>query len=222
MADDKDNDLGSSPEDAKRRGLKYYFTGRPCKRGHVSKRTAKGASCMQCACVREKERRLANPDRAKEVDRRHHAKNKEKNNRHSKSYHAKNRDNCLGRMRRWHAKNKQKANARAKAWRAKNPDSVNLYNHRRKARIRGHGGTFTSADIAAIKRLQNGKCAFFSHCGQQLMIGKKRNYQIDHIKPLFRGGTHDRANLQLLCPGCNLSKHDRDPIDHMQSLGFLL
>ena len=42
------------------------------------------------------------------------------------------------------------------------------------------------------------------------------------IKPLARGGTNQRTNLQLLCPPCNLSKSAKDPIDFMQSRGFLL
>ncbi len=37
-----------------------------------------------------------------------------------------------------------------------------------------------------------------------------------------RGGPHRASNLQLLCMPCNRRKNARDPIDHMQSLGFLL
>ena len=32
---------------------------------------------------------------------------------------------------------------------------------------------------------------------------------IDHVTPVNQGGTNDRENLQLLCPGCNLRKSDR-------------
>jgi 5-methylcytosine-specific restriction protein A len=31
---------------------------------------------------------------------------------------------------------------------------------------------------------------------------------IDHIIPLAHGGTHDRANLRVLCRGCNARKRD--------------
>lgn len=47
-------------------------------------------------------------------------------------------------------------------------------------------------------------------------------YHLDHIKPLARGGGNDPSNLQLLCPPCNLSKSAKDPIDFMQSRGYLL
>jgi len=39
---------------------------------------------------------------------------------------------------------------------------------------------------------------------------------------VIAGGANDRANLQLLCGSCNKSKHAKDPIDFMQSRGFLL
>lgn len=34
-------------KEAKSQGLKYYFTGKPCKNGHVSKRSITG-SCLEC------------------------------------------------------------------------------------------------------------------------------------------------------------------------------
>lgn len=34
--------------DAKAQGLLYYFTGKPCKRGHLSKRSVVGQRCVEC------------------------------------------------------------------------------------------------------------------------------------------------------------------------------
>jgi len=31
-------------------------------------------------------------------------------------------------------------------------------------------------------------------------------YQVDHITPLFRGGTNDRYNLMAVCPHCHAKK----------------
>lgn len=45
------------------------------------------------------------------------------------------------------------------------------------------------------------------YCRTNLSI---RASHIDHITPVNQGGTNDRENLQLLCPGCNLRKSDRN------------
>tara|TARA_B110000858_G_C17728287_1_gene438745 strand:- start:136 stop:1110 length:975 start_codon:yes stop_codon:yes gene_type:complete len=41
-------------KEAKEKNLKRYFTGIPCKRGHVSERTIHGGSCMKCSALRRK------------------------------------------------------------------------------------------------------------------------------------------------------------------------
>jgi 5-methylcytosine-specific restriction endonuclease McrA len=77
------------------------------------------------------------------------------------------------------------------------------------------GGGWTATDVHEIYRLQRGRCAL---CPKKL--GK--TFHQDHIVPLARGGKHERRNLQLTCPTCNLQKAARDPIEHAQSLGLLL
>ena len=46
---------------------------------------------------------------------------------------------------------------------------------------------------------QEWKCG---HC-QQLLTA---SYEIDHIKPLFKGGTNERTNLMALCRNCHGEK----------------
>lgn len=77
-----------SRSEAKARGLKRYFSGKPCKRGHVAERFTLSYQCVECnresgrawekanpetvrAEARERERRWrkANPDEAKEKSR---------------------------------------------------------------------------------------------------------------------------------------------------------
>ena len=44
-----------TPSEARDKGLKHYFTGRPCKHGHVDRRDTKGGRCLGCS--REAQRR---------------------------------------------------------------------------------------------------------------------------------------------------------------------
>ena len=85
-----------------------------------------------------------------------------------------------------------------------------------KARRRSAEGVVTAADIRELLLLQRNKCAI---CKTHLSA---TGYHVDHIKPIARGGTNFRENLQILCPPCNLSKQAKDPIEYMQELGFLL
>jgi len=38
-------------------------------------------------------------------------------------------------------------------------------------------------------------------------------YQVDHITPLFKGGTNDRYNLMAVCPHCHAKKSYDERID---------
>jgi 5-methylcytosine-specific restriction endonuclease McrA len=74
-------------------------------------------------------------------------------------------------------------------------------------------------DAGVVEFLMKAQRSICPACRATLAKG---NYHLDHIKPLARGGTNHQTNLQLLCPPCNLSKSAKDPIDFMQSKGFLL
>jgi len=55
--------LPTSPQEAKKSGSKYYFTGNPCRNGHLSPRYRDG-QCIQCH--RDGRRRAADKRKAKE------------------------------------------------------------------------------------------------------------------------------------------------------------
>lgn len=48
--------------EAKELGLRFYFTGKPCKRGHVTNRRTGCGSCVDCASATTKAWQDANPD----------------------------------------------------------------------------------------------------------------------------------------------------------------
>lgn len=58
---------------------------------------------------------------------------------------------------------------------------------------------------AAVARRDGQTCR---GCGIYLHLGGGEGLQLDHIKPISRGGGNKIANLQLLCPRCNLEKAD--------------
>jgi len=52
-------------KEAKEKGLKFYFTGKPCKHGHLSKRSVSDAHCLQCEIEIWYPRNRAKPERKK-------------------------------------------------------------------------------------------------------------------------------------------------------------
>lgn len=179
--------------------------------------------CRSCRRARRKEYRSRPEVKAREDA---YAKayysdpeNKEKHAAHMAGYFQKNRAAYAARGDRWRAKpeNAKKiiayrrqdtviaANkARTAAWSKKNPDARRAHFYNRLALKKRIGGKHTAADIKEFFSLQRGKCAC---CRASI----KRGYHVDHIEPLARGGSNDRANIQLLCPTCNLRKGAKAP-----------
>lgn len=105
---------------------------------------------------------------------------------------------------------------RNKEYKRNNPIQVRVCNNRRRARKKNAGGSHTHKDIINLLGLQKHKCAL---CSISL---KKNRYHMDHIMPLFLGGSDDISNIQILCVPCNLKKNAKDPIEYNQSLGLLI
>jgi hypothetical protein len=208
---------------AKAKNLKYYFTGKPCKHGHLSKRLTRNGLCH--ACSREFARQYARRDRYDPVKR---PKVLERSRKRRAKIMAdpikKERYNLVRNewQRQFNAKPQNKEWRREygkNRYRADPLRDIARVQKRRMEKI-SDGGSFTEVDIENIYRMQHGRCAY---CRIELN-GK---YQIDHIQP--RGGNWP-SNLQLTCKTpkkghlrCNQMKADRDPIDFARKeFGLLL
>lgn len=57
--------------EALKNGDNYYFTGKPCSRGHIAKRRTENRSCVVCLINRTKSWRNKNPNKIREYDKRY-------------------------------------------------------------------------------------------------------------------------------------------------------
>lgn len=103
------------------------------------------------------------------------------------------------------------ARAGVRAYKKMNPDKVRAWAANRRAK----SGKLPASHVKTLHALQRGKCAI---CNAKL----GREYHLDHIYPLAKGGSGEKTNFQILCRPCNLKKAAKDPVDFMQSLGRLL
>lgn len=123
-------------EQAIARGLRRYFTGKPCRRGHASERTLAGV-CLACSRKSQKRWLEANPEKRRVTNRVQ-----------AKRYYDSNPEKQLARGRQWYVDNPEKAKARTAAKAAT-----------RRARKVAAGGKLTASDVAAIVTRQKGRCA---------------------------------------------------------------
>ncbi len=144
-----------------------------------------------------------------------YAANAERAKARERAWNVANNDIKRARRRAEYANNPEAAKARVKRWNASNPLKRKGYSHTRRARQAQAPGVVTAGDIEDLLTMQKRRCGV---CGMRL----SDMYHVDHIKPLSKGGSNYRRNLQILCVSCNTSKSDRDPIEFMRSRGRLI
>lgn len=132
----------------------------------------------------------------------------------TKAWRDKNKEHVKATALAYARKNRERVRSTASAWHKKNPDARRIFQHNRQAALMATGKLSPGLSRKLFK-LQKGKCPC---CG--LALGD--DYHMDHIKPLGLGGSNTDENIQLLRSECNLKKHMKDPIDFMQSKGFLI
>jgi 5-methylcytosine-specific restriction endonuclease McrA len=205
-----------SRSDAKAAGLKHYFTGKPCKHGHVAERQTLGGSCMECRKIRYE----ANADEIRKRSRDWHRANSAKAHDYHQKWLRANPEKVRKQLNSWKKANPDRIREIQRSWKKNNPDKVKADKSNYHARRRGAEGFHTAADKVNIRAKQKDRCAY---CRVKLNGGG----HLDHIQPLsprFTGklGTNWPSNLQWLCEDCNSQKIDKDPIEFAKSQGFLL
>jgi len=124
-----------SLEEAKRLGLKHYFTGKPCKRGHIQQRLTSCRKCVDCQAEYYEERkeewsakgaeyRRQNPEKKRQRDRDYHYKNRDRVLEQKKEYWHRTRIEQLARKKEYRDKNKEKTRASIRRWESENKERV--------------------------------------------------------------------------------------------------
>ena len=103
--------------------------------------------------------------------------------------------------RKWYEKNYERHKANCAQWAQKNPQKVQVHVRARRAAKLGASGSATYEQIMARVAYFGWKCWM---CGQPWQ-------EIDHVKPLARGGSNWPSNLRPACKSCNSSKRHKWP-----------
>ena len=160
-----------------------------------------------------------NKDKIKEKDEKYRLENKDHVTAYRKKYYEANKESILAVGAKYRADDPEAQKARCARWAKANPEKCRAKARKRRALKLNAEGSHTIHDIEKMFWLQKGKCA---NCKSKLKTEGKGVYHIDHIMPLTKGGGDGPDNLQLLCPGCNIKKNAKDPLDWAKENGKLL
>lgn len=131
-----------SRKKAKEIGSDFYFTGKPCSKGHYSIKRTKWKTCIACEKSVENQNRIKkwqednkdrvkgykeshrerNPDYKKEYDKNYYRKNKEEISRKNREYYYNNREKTLEYAKNWYFNNREWVLDKAKE-RRESPES---------------------------------------------------------------------------------------------------
>lgn len=198
-------DLPKTRAEAKASGAAYYFTGEPCKHGHIAPRKTKGA-CVECLKVEWTQAAKNRADYFRRYNQREDVKDKKhdwyQENRAQVIAAASTRPAHVKREYRnaWKAANKMQIRADTKARRRKHREATPLWLSRRQK--------------SEIRQLYQIAITMTQTTGEQ--------YVVDHIYPLRSDvvcGLHVPWNLRVVTQEENLKKSNSLPADS-EALAF--
>lgn len=141
----------------------------------------------------------AHPVERREEARRLYWRDPEKCRQRRIEYGAQNREAERERNRAYYQSHVEMERARRQKWQQEHPEENAAKSRKARAARAGAAGSHSAQDISEIYEAQGGRCYY---CGSELN-GK---YHVDHMVPLFRGGSNNPDNLRCACPSCNCSK----------------
>ena len=173
--------------EAKAQGATRYYTGQPCKHGHVAERQTSNATCVVCLSISHSKWQKDNPDKVYCNQLAYLNRHPERRNAYVQNYLA---------------NNKEKRKVNLKNWRRLNSDKHAAKQKRRDAaKLKRTPQWLTSQHHEEIGRL------YWLAADLQKVSGEK--YHVDHIVPLQGkniSGLHVPWNLQILPADMNCSK----------------
>lgn len=119
----------------------------------------------------------------------------------ARAYHAAHADERSQKSQKWRAANPEMLREQGRRYRVENTAKVYDKNAKRRARLKG--ARVENVSRAIVYERDGGLCGI---CSQSIA---QKDFTLDHIIPLSRGGEHSYRNVQAAHRRCNSSKGSR-------------
>lgn len=190
-------------KEAMEQGLARYFTGKPCKKGHISERFASNSTCITCCQEQSAATKRANRPIYTEYDQTWRTVNWEQHEENYKRYYEENKSEHREYMIEYKEQNTervQEQNRRNKREHYKyNSNAYIQRAARRQRELENQYKSLTNEERQAIDQI-------YLECKKMNTDSGFIKYHVDHIKPLAKGGKHHPDNLRIITAHENRSK----------------
>lgn len=206
--------------EAKAQGLKRYFTGKECKRGHIAERYVSNCACADCEIEKLRAAYHSDPEKHRERRRQYRMDNPEKEAESLRKYREANREKRSASWQRYYADNRESLAEKDKTYREENREAIleRQRNWRRKNVARR-----TSLEAKRRSKLRNAVPAWFSEfdafvwqeASELARIRRDETgieWAADHMIPLQATqacGLHVAENCQVIPAYLNNGKKNR-------------
>jgi 5-methylcytosine-specific restriction endonuclease McrA len=187
--------LPKTRQEAKATGAKYYFTGEPCKHGHIAPRKTKG-SCVECLKVEWEKANTTRADYFRDYNK------SEAGQQAKRKYYEANKENVIARAQ---ARPDEDKRRYKKTHKVNNPDMYKEMTSLRRRRFRDATPKWLTDTHKMEIRLKY-------RLAIELSRATGERHAVDHIVPLHGEnvcGLHVPWNLQVLTQKDNLLKYNR-------------
>ena len=187
--------LPKTRKEAQDIGAKYYFTGEPCKHGHIAPRKTKGA-CVECLKVEWQQAAEKRADYFREYNK------SEAGQQAKRKYYEANKENVIARAQ---ARPDEDKRRYKKTHKVNNPDMYKEMTSLRRRRFRDATPKWLTENQRMEIRLKY-------RLAIELSRATGERHAVDHIIPLHGEsvcGLHVPWNLQVLTQKDNLLKYNR-------------